>query len=416
MKKTRIVVTGYGAVTPVGNTVPEIWNSLQNGKSGIATLDSEELKNAPTTYGGLVKHLDAEAFLEKREIRRMDRYSVLSTVASFEALDSGNVKLENLDKYRVGCILGVGLGGMESFVDSVWRYKNLGWKAIPILTIPKIMPNSASSNIALKHGHICGPNYTINTACSSGTDAIAAAARHIYADEADVVLTGGVEATVSGFGLATFNVLHALSTRWNDEPERASRPFDRDRDGFVMSEGAAILVIESLEHAQKRGARILAELVGYANINDAHHQTAPDPEGTGIVQTMQLSLQMGNIRPEEIDYINAHGTSTPTNDPIETKAVKKVFQEHAYKLRMSSTKSMIGHCIGATGAVEAIACIKAIEEQFVPPTINLENSDPECDLNYVPNKGESVKVECAMSNTLGFGGHNGTLIFRNFKQ
>ncbi len=345
----------------------------------------------------------------------MDRMSVMSCAAAIECIEKSGIPLSDKNKYRQGCIVGVGIGGTGSYLDAAYTFRDKGWNRVPIMTISKIIPNSASSTVALKYKALCGPNYTVNTACSSSTDAIASAARHIIVGDCDFMLAGGSEATIVPFVFSSFNVLHALSTKWNDTPQKASRPFDKDRDGFVMSEGAAMIALESLEHAQDRGATILAELVGFSNINDAYHYTAPDPLGSGITKAMQDVLRMAGIDGSAVHYINAHGTSTSTNDPIETRAIKEVFKEHAYKLKVSSTKSMTGHCIGATGAIESIVCIKAIEDQFVPPTINLDTPDPECDLDYVPHKGVSHTVEYALSTTLGFGGHNGAVLFKKFE-
>ncbi len=414
MSKKRIVITGCGVVSPVGNTVSEMWSSLRAGKSGISTFSENDIFEFPTTYGGEIRNLNPQNFLESKELRKMDMLSVYSTIASLECIKNAKINLEKEDKYRVGCVIGVGIGGMRSYYDGAVRLNNDGWKNVPIMTISKIIPNSASSAVALKLDNLCGPNYTVNTACSSATDAIASAIRLLRSDETDIVLAGGAEAVLNNYSIASFSVLHALSTKWSDEPTRASRPFDRDRDGFVIAEGAGILALETLEHAQQRDAEILAEIVGYANTNDGYHYTAPDPDGSGIAHAMRLAIQRAGISPEEISYINAHGTSTKTNDPIETKAIKSVFKDHAYKLKVSSTKSMTGHCIGATGAIEAISCVQALREQFVPPTINLDNPDPECDLDYVPFKGIASELNYAMSNTLGFGGHNSVVLLKKF--
>ncbi|XP_060083954.1 3-oxoacyl-[acyl-carrier-protein] synthase 2-like [Ylistrum balloti] len=419
MKRKRLVITGLGAVCPSGNSVPELWNSLSNGRSGIDTLPEpllSELSDNPTKYGGVVKNLQPETFLEKKLLRKMDKLSIYTTKAAIECVESSCMKLNQSKRYRCGCVMGVGIGGMESYNNGVIAYKDRGWKSIPVMTISKIIPNSTNSNIALHFPYLNGINYSVNTACSSSSDAIAAAARHILLDEADFMLAGGAETSLTGFGVSSFNVLHALSTKWSHDPTKASRPFDKDRDGFVMSEGAAVIALESLEHAEQRNAPILAELVGFANTNDGYHYTAPDPDAHGIVRAMHCALEQAAIDPSAIDYINAHGTSTPTNDPLETQAIKKVFKEYAYTVKISSTKSMTGHCVGATGAIEAIACIKAIEKQFLPPTINLDTPDTDCDLDYIPHKGIAHKVEYAMSNTLGFGGHNSVLIFKSYQQ
>lgn len=415
-EKKRVVVTGYGGITPIGMTNDSILDSLKNGRSGVLPVTSVFCDDLPTHYAAEIKDFDPEKYMERKEVRKMDRFSQLSIAATKEAIAHSKINIDSMDSFRIGCIFGVGIGGMSNYESSITKLIEKGWKAVPVMTIPKIISNSASANSAMIVGNICGPNYVITTACSSGTDAIGAAVRHLQLGEVDVVITGGAEAGITRFGLASFNVLHALSTQWKHDPQRASRPFDKDRDGFVLGEGAAVLVLETLEHAQKRGATIYAEFGGYGNTCDAYHYTAPHPEGRGSVKAMQLALAQGGLDPKDIDYINAHGTSTPTNDPVETKAIKRVFGDYAYDgLKISSSKSMTGHCIGATGIIEAMVCVLSIEHSFIPPTINLENPDPECDLDYVPNKAQYQEVNCTMSNTLGFGGHNGVVIFKKYK-
>ncbi len=412
---SRIVITGYATINPIGKNPQEFFHALSQGKNGVGALSRIESSHLATKYGAEIKDFDPQEHFAKREIRKMDRFSQFSSVAGKSAFLDAGLDVHTINPERTGCIFGVGLGGMNSYEYSLFKYRDDGPRSIPIMTISHIIPNSGSSNVAMNIGNILGPNYTINTACSSGNDAIGAAMRHLLLGEADIMIAGGVESNITGFSIGSFNVLHALSTKWEHEPSRASRPFDKDRDGFVMGEGVGVLVLETLEHAQKRGARIRAELVSAVNTCDAFHHTAPDPNGKGIVRAMELAITRGNISPNDIDYINAHGTSTPTNDVVETKAIKQVFGDHAYnKLRISSTKSMTGHCIGAASAIEAVACVLALEQQFIPPTINLDNPDPDCDLNYTPHTAIDAPVNYAMSNSLGFGGHNSSVIFKKF--
>ena len=371
----------------------------------------------PTRYAAEVKDdFHPEDYMEKKDVRKMDRFSHFAVAASINAVKHSGLVLDDFDPFRIGCIFGVGIGGMDSYEKSLIRFMEKGWKGVPVMTIPKIISNSSSANTAMNFGNVCGPNYVVSTACASGTDAIGAAVRHLQLGETDVMIAGGGEAGITRYGIASFNVLHALSTKWHDNPQRASRPFDKDRDGFVMGEGAGVLVLETLESAKKRGATIYAEFGGYGCTCDAYHYTAPHPEGRGGIKAMQIALEQAGMQPEDIDYINAHGTSTPTNDPVETKAIKQVFGSHAYNnLKISSTKSMTGHCIGAAGVVEVIASIFAMQHSFIPPTINLDEPDEQCDLNYVPHNAIYQEVNAIMSNTLGFGGHNGVVIFKKYK-
>lgn len=417
MQKNRVVITGYSAVVPIGNNIDQILDSLKNGKSGAGPITLIKCDDFPTQYAAEVKDsFNPEDYMDKKDVRKMDRFSHFSVVAATDAIENSGINLEDFDPFRVGCIFGVGIGGMGSYEASLIRLIEKGWKGVPVMTIPKIISNSSSANTAMAFGNICGPNYVITTACASGTDAIGAAMRHLQLGDADVMVVGGAEASITRYGIASFNVLHALSTKWQHDPQKASRPFDKERDGFVMGEGAAVLILETLDSAKKRGAKIYAEVAGCGNTCDAYHYTAPHPEGRGGIKAMQIALQHAGLKPEEIDYINAHGTSTPTNDPIETHAIKTVFGEHAYKLKVSSTKSMTGHCIGAAGTVEAIASILAIQHSFIPPTINLDEPDEQCDLNYVPHKAIYQEVNAVMSNTLGFGGHNGVAIFKKYQE
>ncbi|MFW6250895.1 MAG: beta-ketoacyl-ACP synthase II [Alkalispirochaetaceae bacterium] len=409
----QIVVTGIGTVNPLGNTVSEFWNSIRAGTSGCAPITRFDTTGYTTTYAAEVKEFDPRERIDKREARKMDRFSHYAVYASLEALEDAGLKRGDgsYDPDRTGVILGVGIGGFETIEESVRTLAEKGPSRVPPMTIPKLIANIGPAHVAIQmDAH--GPVYSLATACASGTDAIHNAVRAIRAGECDVVVTGGVEASITPLGISGFNVIQALSSKYADDPAKSSRPFDRDRDGFVMGEGAGILVLESRTHAEKRGARIYAEVVGSSMTCDANHLTAPHPEGRGAIEAMEKAIEAAGISPSDVDYINAHGTSTPINDPTETKAIKAVFGDHAGKLRVSSTKSMTGHCIGAAGGIEAVVLVLALRDQFFPATINLENPDPECDLDYVPNKGLSGEMDVAMSNTFGFGGHNGVVILR----
>lgn len=417
MSKIRIVVTGMGAITPVGNTVADFWHGLKTGASGVGPITHVPSEGLATTYAAEVKNFDPDQYMEKKEARKMDRFSQMAVGATQEALAMSGLDFSKLDPFRIASIHGVGIGGMASYEGGLRVMLEKGFKNIPVMTIPKIIADSGPANAALIHGSICGPAYAVTTACSSGTDAIGAAVRHLFLDEADVVIAGGVEAAITQFGIASFNVLHALSTKRGHEPQKASRPFDADRDGFVMGEGAGIMILERLEHAQKRGAKIYGEFVAYSGTCDAYHYTAPHPEGFGAVRAMKNALSLAGIAPSDVQYINAHGTATPVNDPIETKAIKEVFgSDIASMPNVSSTKSMTGHCLGATGMFEAIACVLSAQDNFIPPTINLDTVDPECELNHVANVGMEKEITYAMSNTFGFGGHNSVVIFKKYAQ
>lgn len=407
----RVVVTGLGTVNPLGNSVPEFWQAAKAGKSGIGPNTKFDVSEYPAKIAGEVKNFDPTEFLDRKEVRKMDNFTLFALKSALEAMEDADLKPDDIDPERFGVIIGNGIGGIESLEDSYDRLFRGGPRRIPVFTIPKLISNVGPGHIAIQV-NAQGPCYSMVTACASGTDAIGDAARWIKDGAADIVLTGGTEAAITKLGVGGFCVLQALSTKYNDTPEMASRPFDKDRDGFVLAEGAGIILLEELEHAKKRGANIYCEYAGSGMTCDANHITAPHPEGLGAVRAINMALQSSGLIPSDIDYINAHGTSTALNDPVETKAIKKVFGEHAYKLKISSTKSMHGHCIGGAGGIEAIVAILSMRDQFIPPTINLEEPDPECDLDYVPNKGENAKVEVAMSNSLGFGGHNGVVLFK----
>ena len=411
----RVVVTGIGTVNPLGNNVPDYWTALKAGKSGIGPNTKFDVTDYPSKISGEVKDFDASGFLEKKEIRKMDNFTLFALKSALEAMLDADLKSGDLNPERFGVIVGNGIGGIESLEDAYYRLYTGGPRRIPVFTIPKLISNIGPGHIAIQL-NAQGPCYSVVTACASGTDAIGEAARWVRDGVADAIITGGSEASITKLGVGGFCVLKALSTNFNDSPERASRPFDKDRDGFVLSEGAGIIILEEYEHAKNRGAHIYCEYGGNGMTCDANHVTAPHPEGLGAIRAMKMALEMAGIGPEDVDYINAHGTSTLLNDPIETKAIKKVFGEYAYSLKVSSTKSMHGHCVAGGGGIEAIACILAMKEGFVPPTINLDEADPNCDLNYVPNKGVECEVNIAMSNSLGFGGHNGIVVFKKMKE
>ena len=409
----RVVITGLGAVTPLGHSVTELWDGIRSGKSGVGPITRIDTTDHTTKIAAEVKNFVASEFIDKRDARKMDIFSQYAVAAALEATRDGGLDGVEIDRERAGALLGVGIGGFATIEESYGQLFAKGPQRIPPMTIPKMISNIGPANIAIALQYF-GPCYAIATACASGADAIGAAANYIRTGACDVMVAGGVEACITHLGIAGFNVIQALSTQYNDTPEKASRPFDKDRDGFVIGEGAGILLLESLEHAEKRGARIYAELGGYGITNDANHLTQPHPEGRGAIAAMKMALAGAGLEPEQIQYINAHGTSTQINDPIETAAIKAVYGAHARALKVSSTKSMTGHLVGAAGAVEAIISTLAIRDQYVPPTINLDDPDPACDLDYVPHVGVSAAVENVMSNSLGFGGHNGVLVIKKF--
>jgi 3-oxoacyl-[acyl-carrier-protein] synthase II len=411
----RVVITGMGVVSPVGNDTESFWQALKNGESGAGPITRFDTTDFVTRYAAEVKDFDPKERIDRRDVRKMDRFSQYSVYAAREAFEqAGLLDTEGIyDPERFGVVLGVGIGGFETIEESVIALREKGPSRVSPMTIPKMISNIGPAHIAINlNAH--GPVYTVTTACASATDAIGNAMRHIREGLADIMVAGGAEAPITPLGIAGFNVIQALTSNFNDDPKRGSRPFDKDRDGFLMGEGAGLLVLESLEHARARGAHIIAEVAGNGFTNDANHLTAPHPEGVGAAKAMQMALRDAGMQPEDIDYINAHGTSTPINDPTETLAIRKAFGEHADKVAVSSTKSMTGHCLGAAGAVEAVAGVLAIRDGFIPPTINLEEPGEGCDLDYVPNVGRSQEVRAVMSNSLGFGGHNGVLVLRKF--
>jgi 3-oxoacyl-[acyl-carrier-protein] synthase II len=402
-----------GAITPIGNDVETFWQNVVAGCSGVGPITLFDASAMKTRIAAEVKGFDPEAWFGRKEARRMDRYAQFALAATQQALQDACLDPAQVDRERVGVILGTGIGGIGAMVQGVETLITRGPDRISPLTVPMMLADTAPGLIAIAYG-FRGLNMAVVTACASGANAIGEAMRLIRQGDADVVIAGGAEAAILPVAVAAFNAMGAISTR-NEEPERASRPFDRTRDGFVMGEGAGILILEGLEHAQARGARVYAEVVGYGTSADAYHITAPPENGEGAALAMRRALADAGLSPRDIDYINAHGTSTPLNDRSETQAIKAVFGEAAYNVPISSTKSMIGHLLGAAGAVEAIVCIRAITDGVIPPTINYEHPDPECDLDYVPNGARRKPVRAAMSNSFGFGGHNACLIFQRYE-
>ncbi len=412
--KKRVVVTGAGVISPVGNTLNEFWNSLKTGRSGIKRLTHFDTAEYSSKIAGVVENFDPEHYVSSKEARRMDRFTQFALAASKMALEHSGLDLEKVDREMFGVLIGSGVGGMKVLEEQHLIMLDKSPKRISPFCIPMLIINMASGMVAMNFG-LKGPNAAVSTACATGTHAIGDAYRIVERGEAELMLAGGSEAALTPMGLAGFCAMRALSTSFNDQPERASRPFDRNRDGFVMAEGSGIVLLEELEHAQKRGARILGEITGYGMSADAYHMTAPSPDGDGAARAMRAALRSGGLVPESVSYINAHGTSTPLNDKLETEAVKSVFGEHAKKLVISSTKSHMGHLLGAAGGVEAIATLLAMQEGIAPPTINYEEPDPECDLDYAPNVAREMPITCAMSNSFGFGGTNATIIFKKFE-
>ncbi|MBP1991374.1 beta-ketoacyl-ACP synthase II [Paenibacillus eucommiae] len=408
----RVVITGLGVVTSLGQDVETFWANLIAGKSGVGMIESFDVTEYPTRIAAEIKNFNLDKYADKKEARRMDRYVQFAVAASIDALKDANLNVKtDTDPERVGVHVGSGIGGLTTWEEQHRILLEKGPKRVSPFFIPMMIANMGSGQISMITG-AKGPNTTSVTACASGTHSIGESFKMIKYGDADVMICGGAEATISPTGVAGFCALRAMSTR-NEEPEKASRPFDTDRDGFVMGEGAGVLILESLEHAQNRGARIYAEVIGYGMSGDAYHMTEPDPDGAA--RCMAKALKDAGITAEAIDYINAHGTSTPVGDRSETTAIKRAFGDHAYKLAVSSTKSMTGHLLGAAGGVEAVICSLTIKNDLIPPTINLVNQDPECDLDYVPNVPRATQVDMVMSNSFGFGGHNATIILKKFE-
>ena len=410
----RVVVTGIGLVTPIGLDRKSTWDSLIEGKSGIDYISLFDAEGYESRIAGEVNEFDATAALGRKEAKRLDRFAQFACVAALEALEHANLNMEKEDADRVGVLIGSGVGGIITITDQHKILLQKGPKRVSPFLVPMMLGDMASGQVSMMIG-AKGPNFSTVSACATGADSIGEALEMIRRGRADVVIAGGTEAAVCEIGVAGFNSCMALSTR-NEDPQGASRPFDSGRDGFVLGEGAGLIVLESLKHAEQRGANILAELSGYGASSDAHHVTQPHPEGEGAARAMKWAIEDAGIAPDKVDYINAHGTSTPLNDKYETIAMKRMYGDHAYKLTISSTKSMTGHLLGAAGGIEAAFTVLAIKDGVVPPTINLDDPDPDCDLNYVPNNAKKQTVNVAMSNSLGFGGHNSSLVFKRFAQ
>jgi 3-oxoacyl-[acyl-carrier-protein] synthase II len=413
MNDRRVVITGLGVVTPIGNDLPTFWDNLQNGVSGIGPITAFDTTGYDCTFGGQVRDFDPKNYFNNpKDARRTDRFAQLAMGAAKMAMTDSEIDMEKVNRERFGVIVSSGIGGLKTLEDQHTALVDKGPSRVSPFTIPMLISNMASGLISMEY-NLQGPNFCIVTACATSNNAIGESWRMIKFGDADIFVAGGSEASLIPIGVAAFASMKALSTR-NDDPQRASRPWDRDRDGFVMSEGAGVVIVEELEHAKARGATIYCELAGYGLSADAHHMTAPPPDGSGAVRAMHMALQHAKIRPEEVDYVNAHATSTGLGDLCETRAIKSVFGEHAKSVSISSTKSMTGHLLGGAGAVEMAACALAIRDGVIPPTINLDNPDEECDLDYTPNVAKQKQVRVAVNNSFGFGGHNATLVATAF--
>jgi 3-oxoacyl-[acyl-carrier-protein] synthase II len=412
MEKRRVVVTGVGAVTPLGNDVETTWKGILEGKSGIGPLTRLNADEYSAKVAAEVKDFNPEVFIEKKDARKMDRFTQYAVASALMAVKDANLTINEENSTRVGVWIGSGIGGMETFEQQFEIFQKRGYKRVSPFFVPMMIPDMATGQVSITLG-ARGFNSCTVTACATGTNSIGDAFKVIQRGDADVMVTGGTEAPITKMAVAGFCANTALST--NPDPRTASRPFDKNRDGFVIGEGAGIIILEELEHALARGAKIYAEIVGYGATGDAYHITAPAPGGEGGARAMKMAIQDAGLKPEEIDYINAHGTSTEYNDKFETLAVKEVFGEHAYKLAMSSTKSMTGHLLGAAGGVEAIFTLLAMRDSILPPTMNYETPDPDCDLDYVTNAARPKEIKAAMSNSLGFGGHNATIVFKKYE-
>ena len=415
MTKRRVVITGIGAVTPIGLNVPEFWEGLISGKNGVAPITYFDTSRFDTQFAAEVKHFNPDNYFDKKSVKRLDRFTQFALAASAEAVLDSAINLDKINKDRAGVIYGSGIGGLETMTSEHWKYfqdKNPGM--ISPFFVPMMISDLAAGQISIRFG-LKGPNYATTSACSTASHAISDAFMIIERGSADIMVCGGSEASITEIGIGGFNAMRALST-WNDRYAEASRPFDKDRSGFVMGEGGGTLIIEELNHALSRGAKIYAEIAGIGLTADAHHITAPAPGGEGAVRSMKIAVEDAGLLLTDIDYINAHGTSTPHNDVNETRAIKTLFGEHAYKLVVTSTKSMTGHLLGAAGAIEAIAIILSMNNSLIPPTINLDNPDPECDLDYSAKKVTKKEINAAISNTFGFGGHNASILFKKFEE
>jgi 3-oxoacyl-[acyl-carrier-protein] synthase II len=409
----RVVVTGMGAITPLGNSVDSFWNGIKEGVCGIDEIKAFDTTEQKVKLAAEVKNFIPEEYIDKKEARRMDRFCQFALAAAQQAVENSKLDLDKVNRERLGVIVGAGIGGLSTIEEQTIKLHEKGPSRVSPFFIPMSISNIAAGNIAIRFGAkgICT---SVVTACASGTNSIGEAFRNIKFGYSDIMITGGAEASITPLGIAGFASMNALSK--NENPKRASIPFDKDREGFVMGEGAGILILEELEHAIERGAKIYGEVVGYGTTCDAYHMTSPSPDGEGAARAMALAIAEGGITKEEVSYINAHGTSTPYNDKFETIAIKRLFEEQAYKVAISSTKSMTGHLLGAAGAIEAIVAVKSTEEDFIPATIGYESADEDCDLDYVVNKGRHAEVNYVLSNSLGFGGHNGVLLFKKWTE
>ena len=410
MNKRRVAITGLGCITALAESTDGLFSALCEGQSGISLIESFDVSEYPVKFGGEIKNFDVTRYVDKRESKRMDRFTQFAVAAASQAVKDSGLDFSRQDPFRAGSIVGTGIGGIKEIEEQHIRLLNKGPRKVSPFGVPRLMGNAASGNIAIAYG-LRGPNIGVMSACASGSHAIGEAFCNIVSGRSDIIITGGTEAALTPIGLASFCSARSLSVR-NNDPTGASRPFDKDRDGFVLSEGAGILVLEEYEHAKKRGAKIYAEVLGYSATDDGYHITAPLPDGAGAAKAMELAMADGGVEKEKVNYINAHGTGTQLNDAAESIAIKNVFGSHAYKLLVSSTKSCLGHSLGAAGAIELLICCKAISDSVVPPTINLENQDPLCDLkmDYVALEARECKVDVALSNSLGFGGHNACLV------
>jgi 3-oxoacyl-[acyl-carrier-protein] synthase II len=412
--RKRVVITGLGCISPIGNDPITLWENLIAGKSGVGRISHYDPSGYRTQIAAEVKGFDGAALFGSREARRMDRFAQFGVAAADQAVRNAGLEITDGNRDRIGVIIGTGIGGLGTLFDQTQVFLERGPSRVSPFLVPMMIPDTAASMTAIHLG-LRGPNMAVVTACATGTNAVGEAAEMIRRGQADAVLAGGSEASVVPIAMAALSVMNALSAR-NDDPERASRPFDRDRDGFVLGEGAAVVVLESLDGARARGARILAEVTGYGSTNDAYHISAPAENGAGAAMSMRQALANAGLDIQSIDYINAHGTSTELNDKSETAAIKTIFGETAYQIPVSSTKSMTGHLLGASGALEALVCVKVLQDQEIPPTINYETPDPDCDLDYVPNTARSAKIKHVMSNSFGFGGHNATIILSRYQE
>ncbi len=412
--KRRVVVTGVGWLTPLGAGKEEVWNALCNGESGVDLITSFDTTGFTSKIAAELKNFDPQNYMDKKDAKRVDRFVQVSVAATGLALKDSGLELDKENRERIGVVVSSGIGGIQTIETQMKRYIEGGPTRISPFLIPMIITNMAGGQISIMW-QIKGPNFAIVTACATASHCIGESAETIKRGDADIMISGGGEGCISPIGFGGFCSMKAMSTR-NDAPKKASRPFDKDRDGFVMGEGAGIVILEELGHAQARGAHIYGEIAGYAATGDAYHMSAPEPTGEGATKAMTLALERAGLKPQDVEYINTHGTSTTLGDKIETQAIKKVFGEHAYKLAVGSTKSMTGHLLGAAGSVEAIICLLAMQYKIIPPTINLDNPDPECDLDYIPNKARPMEVKVALSNSFGFGGHNGVLIMKKYEK